>query len=117
MYITLAENNEKIKIKTALFFSIINLKPEVIIGSVYDEIQDRTYPKEEDQIPAASEKYNQLFEEFNNKVKIFTEEISTGNFTVFESNYNECYKCKYNRICRKVYTIKNEKIFFPEKRA
>jgi len=118
MYITLAENNEKIKITSALFFSIIHITPEVIIGSVNDEINNQIYPKKEDErIYNTSEKYKEIFEEFNNKTEQFAAEITTGNFSVFESNYNECYNCKYNRICRRAYTIKPEKIVFPEKSA
>jgi len=110
MYITLAEENEEIKIKNAMFFSIIKLIPEVIIGHIYDEISEKNYPKKaEDIISKESEEYNQLMSQFENKVKQFADEVSTGKFTVFETDINECFKCKYNRICRKVYTIKSEK--------
>ena len=110
MYITLAENNENIEIQTALFFSIIKQIPEVIVGSVYDEINEINYPKRtQDLIERQDETYRQLIEIFNNKVKQFADEIITGNFTLFETNYKECYDCEFSRICRKVYTIKNEK--------
>ena len=110
MYITLAENNENIIIETALFFSIIKQIPEVIIGNVYDEINNINYPKRaQDRVERHDETYKQLIEIFDNKVKQFADEIITGNFSIFETNYNECYNCEYSRICRKVYTIKNEK--------
>jgi len=110
MYITLTESNEKIEIETALFFSIIKQIPEVILGNVYDELNEINYPKRsQDRIERQDETYKKLIEIFDNKVKQFADEIITGNFSIFESNYKECYICEFSRICRKVYTIKNEK--------
>jgi hypothetical protein len=110
MYITLAEENEKIEVHTALFYSILFLKPEVVIGVVEDKYNETTTPKKEgDRILRNKEKYNQLFDEFNKKTKQFADEIKTANFSVFESDYNECNKCEYNRICRTVYIIDREK--------
>jgi hypothetical protein len=83
MYITLTEENEEFKVYTALFYSIIDLKSEVF---------DRDW-------------YNNIFEEFNNKTEQFAQEISTGNFSVFVQNNNDCYDCDYHRICRTVYII------------
>jgi hypothetical protein len=109
MYMTLAEENEKIEIKTALFFSILNFIPRVIIGTVQDAQNEKIFPeKEKDRILHNSEMYKKIFEEFDKKACQFANEISTGKFTVFEQDSKECYKCKYNRICRKVYTIKYE---------
>jgi len=110
MYITLAEENEKIEVHTALFFSILNSTPEVIIGAVQDGETEITIPKkEEDQILRGGETYKKIFEEFNNKTKQFADEISTGSFTVFESEYNNCRSCDYNSICRTVYIINRER--------
>jgi len=110
MYVTLTEENENIKINTALFYSIIKSIPEVIIGTVHDEIKEIDYPKrEQDRIIRQDEAYRQIFEKFDNKVKQFANEVITGNFTIFESDFNECYNCEFSRICRKAYTIKNEK--------
>jgi len=110
MYITLAEENEKIEIHTALFFSIIKLIPEVIFGTVHDEIKNINYPKkEEDRIIRSSEMYNMVFSEFEDRAKQFADEIISGKFSVFEKDTQECFKCRYNRICRRVYTIKGEK--------
>jgi hypothetical protein len=114
MYISLTQENEKIEIDTALFYSIIKLIPEVIIGQVYDEINDQDYPKKEkDVILRDSEVYKQIFEEFDKKVVQFANELSTGCFSVFESDYYVCYKCKYSRICRKTTAIKTQKTIFP----
>ena len=116
MYTTLAEENIKSEIHTALFFSILNLTPEVIIGTVNDINTNTIIPKkEEKRILRNSEIYNKIFEEFNAKALQFAEEIKTGKFSVFENKYNECYNCKYNRICRTAYIINREKIFLLKK--
>ncbi|MDR1838316.1 MAG: PD-(D/E)XK nuclease family protein, partial [Treponema sp.] len=110
MYITLAEENEKIKVHTALFYSILNLEPQVIIGTVEDSQTKKTIPfRTNSRILHNSEKYNQILEEFNIKSEQFANEISTGNFSVFESKYNKCNECNYSRICRTVYVINREK--------
>jgi len=110
MYMKLTEENEKINVFTALFYSILDQKPEVIIGAVQDIFTEAVIPKKEDQrIYRNSEKYNQIFEEFNKKTNQFVQEISTGEFSVFESDYGACRECVYNRICRTVYVIKREK--------
>jgi len=110
MYITLAEEKEKIKVHTALFYSILDLKPEVIIGVVDDKYNEMTIPKKEDDcISLNTDKYNKIFDEFNKKTKQFAGEIKTAKFSVFESDYNECKNCDYNRICRRTaYIIDRE---------
>ena len=110
MYITLTEENEKIEIGTALFFSILNSVPQVIIGKVMDAQTKETLPKrEEDVILHDSDMYRQIIKEFDNRTLRFADEISTGKFTVFEQDSKVCYACQYNRICRKVYAIKIER--------
>ena len=111
MYITLAEENEKIKISTALFYSIVKKKAEVIIGSVEDELTQTTIPKkEEDRVTRDSETCGQILMEFRDKAEQFAREIGTCGFTVFESKYGECGKCDYHRICRAAYVINRETI-------
>jgi radical SAM protein with 4Fe4S-binding SPASM domain len=56
-----------------------------------------------------SEKFKGIIEEFTRKTEQFADEIKTSNFTVFESDYNECNDCEYNSICRTVYRIGREK--------
>ena len=110
MYTTLAEENGNMEIHTSLFYSILNLKPEVIIGTVKDINTNIIIPKkEEKRILRNSESYNKLFEEFIIKTRQFADEIKTGDFTVFETKYNECNSCQYNRICRTSYIINREK--------
>jgi hypothetical protein len=106
MYITLTEEKEKVKVYTALFYSIIDAKSEVLTGSVQDENTGNVIPKkEEDRIIRDSEKYNGIFERFNKKTQQFAREISTGNLSVFETDNKNCYGCEYHRICRTVYII------------
>jgi len=110
MYITLAEENEKIKVHTALFYSILNLEPEVIIGVVEDKYNEISIPKKEgDCILRNSDRYKQILKEFNQKAKQFADEIKNTDFSVFETDYNECNDCNYNRICRTTYIIDREK--------
>jgi hypothetical protein len=112
MYITLAEENKKIEVHTALFYSIINHSPEVIIGTVEDVNTKVVTPKkEDDRILYKSEMYNRIFDEFKQKTRQFADEIAAGNFSVFESEYSECRDCEYNRICRTVYVINRETFF------
>jgi hypothetical protein len=110
MYITLAEENEKIEIGTALFFSILYSVPQVIIGKVMDSQTEEAFPKkEEDVILHDSGMYKQIIKEFDDGTLQFADEILTGRFTVFEQDSKVCYACQYNRICRKIYAIKIEK--------
>lgn len=109
MYITLAEENENIKIYTALFYSILDSNPEVIIGAIKDKNTEKTIPKnEDDRITYDGERYNSIFDEFNKKTKQFAQEVSTGNFTVFNSQNNNCSDCRCQRICRTAYVIDRE---------
>jgi hypothetical protein len=110
MYVCLVEKNEKIKVNTALFYSILDSKPEVIFGTVMNAQTEELIPKkEDDRIMRESEKFKGIIEEFTRKTVQFADEIKTGNFTVFESDYNECNNCDYHSICRTVYRIGREK--------
>ncbi|MCL2243991.1 MAG: PD-(D/E)XK nuclease family protein [Treponema sp.] len=115
MYTILTEENNKAQVHTALFYSILKLYPEVIIGEVNDIKTNAIIPKNEDKrISRNSAAYNRIFEEFSIKTRQFANEINTGNFTVFETGYNKCVSCKFSRICRTAYTISCEKYFLPE---
>jgi len=105
MYITLIEKNEQFDVYTALFYSILDQKPEVIVGKIHDE--NKTVPaKEEDQIDR--ERYKKIYKEFQKKTEQFVNEISSGDFTVFPQSNSDCYDCDYHRICRTVYIIGRE---------
>jgi len=109
MYITLTEENNKISVYTALFYNILESKAEVLTGTICDTNTGTVIPKkEEDRIIRNSEWYNSIFDEFNKKTEQFSQEISTGNLTVFETKISNCFNCAYQRICRTVYIIGRE---------
>ncbi|MCL2765779.1 MAG: PD-(D/E)XK nuclease family protein [Treponema sp.] len=106
VYITLAEDNEKHNVNTALFYSILDAVPEVIIGSIYDINTGKTTPfRKDDKIDRDSEQYNFIFDSFTEKTKKYAYEIENGIFTVFPS---DCTDCSYHRICRTAYFINRE---------
>ncbi|MCL2440751.1 MAG: PD-(D/E)XK nuclease family protein [Treponema sp.] len=110
MYIILTEENEKTEVHTALFYSILFLKTEVIVGSVHDIITEIDYPKKQtDRVLRTDNVYSGMMDLFNKKTQQFADEIRTGNLTVYETDSDICLNCAYNSICRKVYSIKNEK--------
>jgi len=109
MYITLAEENNKFSVYTALFYNILESHAEVLVGTIRDTNSGKVIPKkEEDRIIHGSELYNSIFDEFNKKTEQFSQEISTGNLTVFETKSGNCFNCAYHRICRTVYIIGRE---------
>ena len=109
VYITLAEENDNYKAYTALFYSILDHKSEVIIGKIYDEKTEKEIPRDKDQqIIRGSEWYNAVFDEFKNKTKQFTREISSGEFSVYPEKSGDCINCGFLRICRTVYIIGRE---------
>jgi len=110
-YITLLEENENYKVYNALFFSIIDGEPEIIIGKASNIVTEKTIPnKIEKIIEKDSEKYKLIFEAFKEKTRKYAKEIASANFTVFPKKTNECFDCSYHRICRTVYVIKRENL-------
>jgi hypothetical protein len=109
VYITLAEENNKYAVNVALFYSIIDSQPEVIFGDIKNKYTEVTIPKKE-KIIHGSELYKKIFKEFNEKAIQFSQEISSGNFTVFETKSGNCFECDYQRICRTVYVIDRENL-------
>ena len=114
VYITLVEEKENVRVTTALFYGIVNTKPEVIIGIIRDINTEKIIPAEKNQIECGSEEYNMIFNEFNTKAELFAKEISSCNFSVFSEDINQCFSCKYHRICRTVYIISHEPFFTTE---
>jgi hypothetical protein len=109
MYITLAEEREKVSVRTALFFSIIDTKPEVLFGLIQNVLTGACIPpKEEDRIMGESGLFGQIMEEFSVKTEQFARETGSGEFTVFPSGSEECIGCNYNRVCRTIYKIDRE---------
>jgi hypothetical protein len=111
MYITLTEDNKKITVTTALFFSIIDKTPQVIFGTIKNINTNEVIPKkEEDRIMRGSEKAASIFNEFINKSERYAREISSCDFSVFQTEYAECKECMFSKICRTVYKINGIKI-------
>ena len=116
MYITLVEENNKLAVSTALFYSIIKIKPEVIFGTIHDINNKNVFPKKKETIIIRKDEcYEQIFNEFNKKTEQFSHELFSGNFTVFETKNNKCFECAYHKICRTVYIINRGKNLNSEK--
>jgi len=110
-YIKLLEENENYKVYTALFFSILDGDPQVIIGTVSNINTEKTYPyRKEKVIEKENEKYKLIFDAFKEKTEKYAKEIASGNFSVFPEKSNDCYNCSYHRICRTVYVINRENL-------
>jgi hypothetical protein len=109
-YITLTEENENFKVYTALFYSLLDISAEVIIGTICDINTEKIIPNEEKQVIRDCDKYKLLFGEFKNKAEQFAQDITAGNFKALPKNDNNCYNCDYHRICRTVYVINRENI-------
>ena len=106
MYLTLAEEKEKKEINTALFFSIFEMKPQVLFGYINDvNKQVRIPKKDEDLILRDGDRFKAIMGDFSEKIKRFAAEIKNCQFSVFETVFENCTKCRYHRICRTVYRI------------
>jgi hypothetical protein len=109
MYLSLAEENRKLPVHGACFFSIIDKKPQFIFGAARNAISGAWEPKKAEQrIMRGSDKFNVIMGEFAKKTKQYAEEINSGNFSVFDSNFEKCVNCDYHRVCRTVYKIGRE---------
>jgi len=106
MYIRLAEKEFGKKADTALFFSILEAKPQVLFGVIQDAISGEIIPgKEKDRIMCDSGEYERIMGEFDKKAEQFAEEISNGTFAFSPSHWDLCRECGYNRVCRTLYKI------------
>jgi hypothetical protein len=111
LYLSLTEEIMKNEVNTALFFSIMEHKQEVIFGAVQNPKTKISIPgKEEDRILRNGGRYKRIMEEFNQKAVRFAEEIKNGCFSVFETKHEECNSCNYRRICRTVNKIDGVKM-------
>jgi hypothetical protein len=104
MYVTLAQENGGNEIYTALFFNILDAKPQVLFGQIYNAARETKTPRF-NPIMRGGDSFNEIMNQFTQKAEQFAREIKSGQFTVFESGFDECLKCKHHRICRTVYRI------------
>jgi CRISPR/Cas system-associated exonuclease Cas4 (RecB family) len=106
MYIRLAENEFGKKVMAALFFSILDAKPEVLFGVIQDPLSGEIIPKkEQDRIMHGSDEYERIMGEFDKKADQFAAEISNGTFAFSPSHWELCQECGYNRVCRTLYKV------------
>jgi hypothetical protein len=89
LYLRLAENFYNKEVHTALFFSITDSKPTALFETL--------------------EEKNEIMKEFDNNVRQFTQEISSGSFSFFPSRCEHCYDCEYNKVCRTLYKVQQGK--------
>jgi hypothetical protein len=111
-YLALAEKNSGKPVQTALFFSIVDAKPQVLFGLIENIITGSRSPKkEEDRIMHTSDLFHTIIREFEEKAERFAREAGGGGFTVFPGKqaFEKCTQCAYLRICRTVYKIDRDK--------
>ena len=91
LYLRLAEEAYKKEVHTGLFFSIIDARH-------YDGIARN------------SDNFNDTMGEFDEKARQFAQEISSGAFSFFPSDPEECQSCDYNKVCRALYKVHQGRI-------
>jgi hypothetical protein len=104
MYLKLAEENGGNEIHTTLFFNILEAKPQVLFGQIFNAVKGTKTPKN-NPIQRGDDFFNEIMDQFEEKTEQFAWEIKNGQFTIFESDFDECLKCKHHRLCRTVYRI------------
>jgi hypothetical protein len=78
----------------------------VLFGCIEDFKKGVRIPrKDKDLILRDSDRFNAVMDEFFEKARRFAREIESGQFPVFETNFEKCLECKHHRICRTVYRI------------
>jgi hypothetical protein len=109
MYLSLAEGSGGKEIHGAFFFSIVDAKPMVIFGYIKNHVTNRTSPaKKKDLILRSDDSFADIMDEFKKKSGQYVNEISSGNFSTLNSDYNTCAACTYHRVCRTTYKIGRE---------
>jgi CRISPR/Cas system-associated exonuclease Cas4 (RecB family) len=89
LYLCLAEETYHKEVHTALFFSITDAKPTAL----FETLQEK----------------EEIMKEFDDKVRQFTQEISSGTFSLFPSLCEHCHDCEYKKVCRTLYRIQQGK--------
>jgi CRISPR/Cas system-associated exonuclease Cas4 (RecB family) len=89
LYLRLAEKTYQKEVHAALFFSITDAKPTAL----FETLQEK----------------EEIMKEFDDKVRQFTQEISSGTFSFFPSRCEHCQNCEYNKVCRTLYKVQQGK--------
>ncbi|MDR2134073.1 MAG: PD-(D/E)XK nuclease family protein [Treponema sp.] len=109
MYLNLAEENGGKEIQGAFFFSIIDAKPMVVFGQIKNQVTKRASPaRKKDIVMRHDDSFADIMLEFKTKTERYAGEIGSGNFSTFNSDYNTCAACAYQRVCRTTYKIDPE---------
>ncbi|MDR1575042.1 MAG: PD-(D/E)XK nuclease family protein [Treponema sp.] len=106
LYLSLAEENANRPVHTALFFSIVDAKPQALFGAIQNERTKAWLPaKESERIMREGDVFQQIMNEFEEKTEQFAKEISAGEIAVFKPEFEKCNGCNYHRVCRTTYKI------------
>ena len=113
LYMTLAEEQGKEPIDTALFFSIIQAKPQTLFGAIHNRETGKSEPKEQDRIlrtedPESDGRFQRIMQEFWEKTERYAAEIRSGSFSTINGSFRKCVACGNNTVCRTTYRIRRE---------
>jgi hypothetical protein len=113
LYRVLAEERHKSPIETALFFSIIQAKPQVLFGVIDNQETGKSEPKEQDRILRTEDsenggRFQRIMREFWEKTERYAAEIGGGNFSTISDSVKKCVSCGYNTVCRTSYRVRGE---------
>ncbi|MDR2738803.1 MAG: PD-(D/E)XK nuclease family protein [Treponema sp.] len=104
LYMTLMEEQGGKPVDTALFFSILQARPQIIFGMIENRETGKSQPKE----PLPEEQLQLVMDEFRRKAEQYVAEISTGNFSTISNNFKKCADCDYHSVCRTTYIVDRE---------
>jgi hypothetical protein len=108
IYITLYEKNAGVPVDTALFFSINQAAPRVIIGSLVNQATGKTVPAKDiiERDDAPDSRYAVIMDEVNNKVSQYAAALRTAVFAdAAKPDWQTCNTCERRFSCRTTYTV------------
>jgi hypothetical protein len=113
LYMTLAEEQGKKSIGAALFFSILQAKPQALFGVIENRETGKQEPKENDRIlrsnkPGPDDRFQRIMGEFWEKTERYAAEIRSGSFSTISNSFRKCAACDYHTVCRTSYAVGRE---------
>jgi hypothetical protein len=111
LYLTLAEERSKKPIAAALFFSIIQAKPQALFGVIHNQETGKAEPREQDRILRTEDgggdnRFQLIMGEFWEKTERYVAEISDGSFSTISRSARKCASCGNNGVCRRTYRVR-----------
>jgi hypothetical protein len=108
LYMTLAEEGGKKPVDTALFFSIIQAKPQALFGTIHNQETGKSEPREQDRIlrTGGDGRFQRIMREFWEKTERYAAEISAGSFSTISDSFRKCASCANNTVCRTTYRVR-----------